>query len=117
MTGRSPATGPRTGRVPMDLRVQSSRARAGWRVLLPLAATAALVVGASGPADAAIGPVHTAPSSGPPGTTFTVSGSGCGPGLFVSGSDYVSVSSTSLPLNVHVPVNSAGSWSTTFSVP
>jgi hypothetical protein len=47
----------------------------------------------------------------------TVSGSGCGPGLTHSASDYVSVSSTTLPLGVQVPVNGNGSWSTTFTVP
>jgi hypothetical protein len=100
----------------MDRRERLLRRRVAPGAVLALTATAALVLAAS-PAGAAIGPVHTAPSSGAPGTTFTVSGSGCGPGVFVSGSDYVSVSSTGLPLNVHVPVSSAGSWSTTFSVP
>lgn len=101
----------------MDRRLRPPRARALLRAALPITATAALVLGASGAASAAIGPVRAAPSSGPPGTTFTVSGSGCGPGLTVSAADYVSVSSTSLPLDVHVPVNGTGSWSTTFQVP
>jgi hypothetical protein len=102
----------------LDRCVPPSRAgRAAGRVTLLLTAAAAFAVAASSPAGAAIGPVHVSPSSGPPGTTFTVSGSGCGPGLFVSGSDYVSVSSTGLPLNVHAAVNRAGAWSTTFHIP
>jgi hypothetical protein len=87
------------------------------RAFLPLTATAALVAAAAAPAGAAIGPVHTAPSSGPPGTTFTVSGSGCGPGLTLSSADFASVSSSSLRLGVHVPVDHTGSWHTTFHVP
>jgi hypothetical protein len=80
-------------------------------------ATAALVVATAGPASAAFAPVHTAPSSGPPGTTFTVSGSGCGPGLTLSSADFASVSSSTLRLALHVPVDHTGSWHTTFHVP
>ena len=97
--------------------MRSPRARNARGAAAALATAATIVIAAGGPAGAAIGPVGVAPSSGPPGTTFTVSGSGCGPGLFASSSDYVSVSSTSLPLDVHVPVNSAGSWSRSFTVP
>lgn len=100
----------------MDLGVRRPRSRSVARAAIGAAVAAAAVLLTAGPANAAVGPVHVAPSSGPPGTTFTVSGSGCGPGLFVSASDYASVS-TSLALNVHAPVNSAGSWSTTFRVP
>jgi hypothetical protein len=70
------------------------------------------------PASAAIGPFNVSPTSGPPGTVVNVSGSGCSPGLTVSPSqDYVSISSTSLPLNSQIPVAANGSWSGSFTIP
>jgi hypothetical protein len=93
-------------------------ARGALACLLGMAGVVGFGVVTQGTAGAAIGPVGVSPSSGPPGTAVTVSGSGCGPGLIRSPSqDYVSVSSTSLPLGVQVPVDSGGSWSTTFTVP
>jgi hypothetical protein len=92
--------------------VRTTSALVGAAVLCGLAIGAA-----APPADAAIGPFTVTPASGPPGTPVTVSGSGCSPGLFSSSSDYVSISSTTLPLNQHASVSGGGSWSASFTVP
>jgi hypothetical protein len=78
----------------------------------------AVLTFAAVPAGAAIGPFQVSPASGPPGTAVTVSGGGCSPGLVRTPTqDYVSVSSTTLPLGMQVPVSASGAWSTTFTVP
>jgi hypothetical protein len=83
-----------------------------------VAVLAAVLAACAAPAGAAIGPFLVQPASGPPGTPVTVSGTGCGPGLVrVPSQDYVSVSSTTLPVAAQVAVSANGSWSTTFTVP
>jgi hypothetical protein len=101
---------------------RGARARS-WRAprrpaVLVGALVATLLAAGSTPAGAAIGPFQVQPGSGPPGTPVTITGSGCGPGLVrVPSQDYVSVSSTTLPLGLQVAVSANGSWSTTFTVP
>jgi hypothetical protein len=83
----------------------------GFAVLLSVALM-------QGRAAAAVGPFSVAPASGPPGTSVTVSGVGCSPGLSVSQSqDYVSVSMATFTIDAHAPVKAAGSWSTTLVIP
>jgi hypothetical protein len=83
-------------------------------VALVGAAVFAIATSWARPSGAAIGqPLQVQPSSGPPGTPVTVSGTAC-TGF---GSSSVSVSSTSLPLNQQVSVAGNGSWSTTFTIP
>jgi hypothetical protein len=86
------------------------------------AVMAAFGVGAvvSSPAGA-IGPTAFAmsPTSGPGGTEVDVSGTGCAPGLLLSGSlDRVVVSIASAPpTSVSLPVTSGGAWNGTVTVP
>jgi hypothetical protein len=59
------------------------------------------------------------PSSGPGGTVVALSGTGCDPGLLgSSSSDYALVTVATVPsLSAQLPVNSAGAWSGTVTIP
>jgi len=59
------------------------------------------------------------PTSGPPGTTVSVSGTGCSPGLVLTSSqDFVQVSATTAPPSTtRFSVSTNGSWGGTFAVP
>jgi hypothetical protein len=96
-------------------RARVAIARAGLGGVCTVLLSIALVPGR---AAAAVGSFSVAPSSGPPGTRITVSGTGCSPGLSVSHSqDYVSVSASTFGVDEHAFVDAAGSWSTTLVVP
>ena len=71
-----------------------------------------------GEASAAVQSFHISPSSGPIGTVVSASGTNCNPtaSLPTSG-DYVSVSSTTFPLTVNMPVAANGSWHGAFTIP
>ncbi len=71
-----------------------------------------------GEASAAVQSFHISPSSGPIGTIVTASGTNCTPTAPLAASgDYVSVSSTTFPLTVNMPVAANGSWHGTFTIP
>jgi hypothetical protein len=100
-----------------SLRRVPATAGAGSRVAVVVFAV--LVVGwwSMGPAGAAVVPFVLAPTSGPPGTHVTVSGTGCSPGLTLSSSDFVAVAAPTFGLTVQRPVEADGSWHGTFKVP
>jgi hypothetical protein len=81
------------------------------------------VVGASlfwlhGTAHAAITTFSMSPTSGPPGTTVNVNGSGCSPGLILSSADRVTLAATTIPPVVtQIATTSSGSWSGSFTIP
>jgi hypothetical protein len=88
--------------------------------LVPALAAIVVALGwaAAGSAGAAITAFTLAPTSGPPGTVFSVSGAGCSPGLTVSAAnDYVSVDVPTLQISTRVPVAANGSWHGAFTVP
>jgi hypothetical protein len=72
-----------------------------------------------GVADAAITGFALSPTSGPPGTVVSVSGTGCSPGLTVSGaSDYVTVTAPTLQISTtRIATAANGSWHGSFTVP
>jgi hypothetical protein len=86
-----------------------------------LVSAIALVVGAWWPvggADAAIGGFNVSPGSGPAGTTVTVNGTGCSPGLVNNAQDYVTIAAVTVPpTTFNVSVASNGSWSDDFAIP
>jgi hypothetical protein len=86
-----------------------------------LAAVAALLLVAGGwaePAGAAVTTFTMAPAAGPPGTVVHVRGHGCTPGLLGSqGTNFVTVSATTLDVVFRAPVAADGMWSGSFTVP
>lgn len=71
-----------------------------------------------GTAGAWLQPFRLSPSSGPPGSVVTVSGTDCTPGPVVAaGTDYVNITSTTLPISVDVRVAANGSWRGQLTVP
>jgi hypothetical protein len=73
----------------------------------------------AGVAGAAVQAFTLSPTSGPPGTTVHVSGTGCSPGLVLSpAQDFVQVGSATVPpTSSRFAVAANGSWSGTFAVP
>jgi hypothetical protein len=67
-------------------------------------------------ADAALTDVAISPGAGAVGTTVTVSGSACGPGLLVNPS-HVGVLGATLGVTIDMAVPTSGAWSTQFFVP
>ena len=83
-------------------------------------AAALVVIGSwsTGVAGAAPTGFDLSPTSGPPGTVVTASGTGCSPGFTVSAmSDYVLITAPSLQVSVRAPVARDGSWHRSFTVP
>jgi len=76
-------------------------------------------VWAASAAGAAIQNVTLSPTSGPPGTSVHISGTGCSPGVLLSSAqDFVEVSSpTLLPVDTRFAVAANGSWGGVFTVP
>ena len=71
-----------------------------------------------GVAAAAVTNFTMTPDSGPPGTVVHVSGTGCTPGLLASiGTDFVTLTATTLNLATRAPVAANGSWQASFTVP
>lgn len=69
-------------------------------------------------AGAAVQTFSMSPTSGPPGTSVHVSGTGCAPGiLLASSNDFVEVSSTTGPTSSRFAVKTDGSWNGSFVVP
>jgi hypothetical protein len=69
-------------------------------------------------AGAAIQAFSMSPTSGPPGTSVHVSGTGCAPGILLASSqDFVQVSSTTGPTSSRFAVTTNGSWNGSFVVP
>jgi hypothetical protein len=65
-----------------------------------------------------LGNFSLSPTSGPPGTVVTVSGTDCSTGLLLTGQDHVVVTATTLlPTSITVPVQANGSWHGSFTVP
>ena len=87
-------------------------------VLLFLTATAG-VIGVQSAAGAGITNFAMSPTSGPPGTVVSVSGTGCAPGLLLApAQDFVAVTvSTGTPVSARFAVSAGGSWSGTITVP
>jgi hypothetical protein len=81
----------------------------------------ALLTMAAVPSSAAAGVNNFSmtPTSGPPGTTVSVSGTGCAPGLLFSASqDFVAVSATTVPaVSKHIAVAPDGAWRDTIVIP
>jgi hypothetical protein len=86
--------------------------------LLALLAITLASFASIGTAGALLQPFRVSPSSGPPGTVVSVSGTGCTPGPVVAaGADYVKITSTTLPISVDIAVAGNGSWHGQFTVP
>lgn len=98
--------------------LRRARATAGARARVA-AVVAILAIGwwSTAPAQAAVSPFVLSPSSGPPGTLVSVSGTGCSPGLTRSPSDFVAVAAPTFGLSMQPPVAEDGSWHETFIVP
>jgi hypothetical protein len=92
----------------------SSR-RGALPLLIALLTTAAVPSSAG----AGVNNFSMTPTSGPPGTTVFVSGTGCAPGLLFSASqDFVAVSATTVPaVSKHVAVAPDGAWRDTIVIP
>jgi hypothetical protein len=74
--------------------------------------------GTMGVAHAGVSTFTMTPPNGTPGTVVHVSGTGCTPGLLASaGTDFVTVTATTLDLAFRVPVSANGSWQGSFTVP
>src|SRR3954447_5620115 len=84
-----------------------------------VAAVAAIVGwGTAGVANAGVTTFTMSPTTGTPGTVVHVSGTGCAPGLLASaGTDFVTVTATTLGPAFRAPVAANGSWQGTFTVP
>jgi hypothetical protein len=80
--------------------------------------TAFVIVIAPNAGAAGVVSFSMSPTSGPPGTTVHVSGSGCAPGLVLQSSqDFAEIAaSTLVPATVRIPVGADGSWSGSFAI-
>jgi hypothetical protein len=88
---------------------------------LPVVAVLLVALGwaSTGIARADVSSFALSPTSGPPGTVVTASGTGCSPGSTVSASsDYVAVAAPTLQLyDKQIRVRKDGTWHGTFKVP
>jgi hypothetical protein len=97
------------------------------RLLVTLAAASALVVGlqsaGAGGTSGGFAAPTVSPTSGPPGTTFTVSGTGCIEELFAEGGAVivldvtVTVEFVPTPVTVETTAAESGAWSVQVTVP
>jgi hypothetical protein len=98
----------------MSMRATRRRLRGRLAVSLTLALLAALSL--FGPAYAALDDVTVDPGHAPPGTTITISGWACPPGLLVNPSR-AGVLILTLGVSIDVPVPPSGAWSAQFVIP
>ena len=89
------------------------------RAALSLLIAPLIMATAPSSAGAGVNNFSMTPTSGPPGTTVSVSGTGCAPGLLLSSShDFVAISvATVPPVSKHIAVTANGAWSDTISIP